>query len=279
MSSELWKKINYITDADFIVGSNIYEFDIEKCNIHILYNCGIIDRNTFEYLYNAPKSIRVITVGNLQKKFGVTKALQSGIIEVKRIFFDTLNLEDNDIISIRNDAVFFIDIKNKVQMDEIHIPLENITVNFRKKGTYTSFYSIKPSRTSKKLEIMYNSGRFMPESFSVAGITDEILPLHENYFVDFLKALFQVAEYRGALESLNLLKSFYINYINLNLDIGYYRRFDSLSRYDLVNTFSGSYQADMLDNNSKYSGLDISYNESILRNLIKIFATMYLSKR
>lgn len=277
--SELWQKENYTIDADFIIGSFIEELDIEKCNINVLYNANIIDLDTYNYLYSADKHYREVWVGNniLKDNPNNNKILSDGITEARRRFFEALNLEDSDIVSIRKDSIFFIDKQSRFMGNGIvDIPFDKSPIRFRQKGIYTSFYKLK-----RRLIALYNNGRIPPESLSIAGIGDDNLLLHEKYFSDFLKALFQTAEFRGTEEAINLLKIFYMNYINLRLDIGYYREYNSFSRFRL-NRFSMYPNQDfMLDDVSEESkmSIDISYNENILRTLMKIYSTKYLSEK
>lgn len=276
---ELWKRENYTIDADFIIGSNIHELDIEKCNINILYNAGVIDLNTYNWLYTVDKKYREVWIGSniLKNNKNNNIILSDGIMEARRRFFNILSLEDSDIISIRKDSIFFINRLDQNNNSIIEIPFDKSPIRFIQKGIYTSFYKLK-----NKLVIFYNSGRLNQEIISIAGIGDNNLLLHEKYFTDFLKALFQVAELRGTVEALNLLKIFYMNYINLRLEPGYYREFNPLSMYK-INQFS-IYPAqsfmleEVSDDNIRNGYIDISYNENILRTLMKIYSTKYFSE-
>ena len=279
--SELWQRENYTIDADFIIGSFIVELDIEKCNINVLYNANVIDLDTYNFLYNTDKHYREVWVGNniLKNNNTNNRILSDGITEARRRFFEVLNLDDNDIISIRKDSIFFVDKQSRFMGNGVvDIPFDKSPIRFKQKGVYTSFYKLK-----RRLIALYNNGRVTPERLSIAGIGDDNLISHENYFSDFLKALFQTAEFRGTEEAINLLKIFYLNYINLRLDTGYYREYNSFSRFR-VKRFSiypnQDFMLDEVSDESKNSGeIDISYNENILRTLMKIYSTKYLSER
>lgn len=279
--AELWKNDNYVIDADFIIGSSIAELDIEKCNINVLYNSNVIDLNTYNTLYNADKQYREYWVGNyiLKNNQKNNEILSNGIAEARRRFFEVLHLEDNDIINIRKDSIFFIDRESRFMGNGVvEIPFDKSPIRFRQKGLYTSYYRLK-----KRLIVMYNNGRLVPEILSVAGISDINLLLHEQYFSDFLKALFQTAEFRGTEEAINLLKIFYMNYITLRLNSGYYREYNSFSKFRVRQYSPYPIQDLMLDNipeDTKNRGdIDISYNEDILRTLMKIYSTKYLSEK
>ena len=154
--SELWQKENYTIDADFIIGSFIAELDIEKCNIN-----------------SADKHYREVWVGNniLKNNANNNKILSDGITEARRRFFELLHLEDNDIISIRKDSIFFIDKESRFMGNGVvEIPFSKSIVRFRQKGVYTSFYKLK-----RRLVVLYNNGRVTPEILSVAGIGNDNL--------------------------------------------------------------------------------------------------------
>ena len=42
MPSDLWQKTNYIQDLSFLKSCNIFEYDISKANINMLYYYGKI---------------------------------------------------------------------------------------------------------------------------------------------------------------------------------------------------------------------------------------------
>ena len=81
------------------------------------------------------------------------------------------------------------------------------------------------------LELYYYLNRVdQEEKLDIKGISDEkIAKYHSNYMVDFLLYLFEVLSNQGVKDAILVLKGFYDNYINYNLDIGYYRELNSMS--------------------------------------------------
>ena len=109
MLSDLWAKINYTSDISYVNNVFIYELDISKANINILYEANIIDKNTYDYLYNAERMVRLVYVGKLQRDDPkVIKILQAGIIEAKKKLFEANSIQDFEVLAIKNDAVFMI---------------------------------------------------------------------------------------------------------------------------------------------------------------------------
>ena len=74
-----------------------------------------------------------------------------------------------------------------------------------------------------------------------------------------------------------------MNYITLRLNSGYYREYNSFSKFRVRQYSPYPIQDLMLDNiseDTKNRGdIDISYNEDILRTLMKIYSTKYLSEK
>ena len=100
----------------------------------------------------------------------------------------------------------------------------------------------------------------------------------ENYFTDFLKCLFNSAQCDSMSEIISLLKDFYSDDINLKLELGYYREFNAASKF-LIKPFPGSFRvftAEHFDpKNIDY--IDIKFNEALLRDLYKIYFSIYNS--
>ena len=95
MYSELWEKTNYTTDAMYIISRHIYEYDISKANINVLYYLGEIDKDYYERLKKLPKIKRQIEIGYLIKYTeGLDKRLKNGIKEFRRKLFEENNLQD-----------------------------------------------------------------------------------------------------------------------------------------------------------------------------------------
>lgn len=292
--SDLWNKTNYISEfIDFIISKCIVEMDIQKANISVLAHKGIISPEQYLNLFRSDRNKRLVHVGLMQRDDPeITECLKSGITEIRKTIFDIFNISDYNLISIKNDAIFFIldPMKSIINNDDrvlynretgvitITHPYFNNQDGFIHvipKNIYSSYY-----RLNKK-ELLYRKSRLdVPEMLHISGINDDKILLHEDYLCDFLKALFETAETNGVAEALNILNNFYMSYINKQVPIGYYRRFDSFSRFDLNHSVSdyADFCADFIDVNSvDLSDIDISYNESMLRKLQRIYSTIYFS--
>ena len=288
-SEELWSKVRYTSPISFIIGRRIIEVDVTKANISILREADRISEDQYRYFLTSDRMERLVFVGNMQAKDeSITALLQNRLREVRQKIFEIFCIDYSNLLSIRNDAVIFVDNGYRSYTPEIAQTTENyksagdITetyylsqyLKFRVKGLYSSYYKIGNK------EILYFINRISgEENIDVAGIGDDALDLHRPYFLDLLMSLFESAEEGDIADTIDFLSKVYSQYISKSFDIGYYRRFDANSRYDIDKTISNlyDYQLDHMTNDQK-SIVDISYNESILRQLQKIYSTIYFMK-
>ena len=268
ISNPFYDKTYFSAPIDYIISSYIREYDISKANANILLLKGAISKEQYDYLISLDSNSRYISVGLLQKNNpDISTCLKEGIKEMRYLFLTSNNLTMNDILSIKNDAIFII---NKVPMIT---KFDNI--EFVNKNIYTSFYKLGVG----KIEIYYLYDMVNNiEHIDVKGIKDEKIALHENYFLEFLLVLFNSAQIESLKDTINLLITFYESYLKLELDIGYYREFNAESLFSIKRIgVSSVYKADFLGEDSK-SYIDISCNLNILRELIGIF-TMIQDKK
>ena len=132
---DLLKSQNYNSSYDLILNSFIYEYDISKANINALYGRGVISKGEYDNLYGADKFIREKTVGlMIRKDSNVYKEIQAGIMDAKYQLLTQNNIDVEDVVCIKNDAVF---VKN-AKLDYTKFGL----MEFKLKNTYTIFIKI-----------------------------------------------------------------------------------------------------------------------------------------
>lgn len=267
MSSNLFNQIHYESPRDHIISEFIREYDISKANISVLREAGVLTEEQYQYYYSCDKLTRVIDIGVMMKNDkSISSTIKNGIMNAKRRFFEENSIENDDILEIRNDAVFIL---NKRPV--------NTTfgmVNFSLKNEYTSFYKIP------KLKFFYfQDQRLGVERISVTGINDDILvnkvfSQHKEYFLDFLLAIFDTAQNCSINDVIDMITSFYNKYLNRELDPGYYREFNSDSMFKFVDmgiTKIDSYKVEQISP-SQLKYIDIENNRFILQELFKIFS-------
>lgn len=262
----LYDRVNYTADISYLTNVFIYEYDISKANINILYSKGVINKETYDFLYSAERMQRQVYVGKLCKDVNVSNILKAGIIEAKKMLFEANNIQDRDVLSIKNDAVFIINRR---------LPNTKFgMINFIEKNIYTSFYKID------HLEFYYYYSNFSKEEYiDIKGISDDKIKLHEDHFLQILKDLFFSIQSNGPEISLQMLKDIYNEYVSLSLPVENYRNFDIKSMYHMnifVNNNTGYYSDIILE--SQKSMLDITTNLKILLEIQKIIISIYFTK-
>lgn len=267
MISRLYEKINYQSPIKFLNSSYIREYDLSKANISALLYERYISLDDYNFLYSLDKTDREIYIGKMElkdKKVGEIKA--HGIQEAKRMLFEYNNLEDLDILEIRNDAVFVIN-KNLVNT-------KFNMFDFKFKNSYTSYAFI-----NNRLSIFYSFDQINQiDTIDIKGIKDDKLLLHQNYFIQFLCQVFYLLQTESIVSSLKYISEFYESYIKRELPIEYYRTFDADSVYKL-NVRNCSYGLQYIeDNYQNKRGLNIDFNIYIIRTLYSYIADLYFNK-
>jgi len=263
MISRLWEKDTYtIQNFKYIINTYIREYDMSKANISILLSLNIISKDRYNYLYSLDKMKRQIAIGILirdDKQAG--KALSEGFKSYRRKFFEANNIQDNDVASIKKDAIYIINkIAHKTQFEY---------VQFISKNIYSSLYVFS------KFEIYYYSDRVNRiEKIDIKGISDDKLYLHKYHFLDFLCTVFHEVESGSLNVALDIIQGFYFKYINLELEKEYYRNFDSSCLYIMKNAEFGIYDIQEYNKNL----LDISNNRDIIRELYSYISNIIISK-
>lgn len=273
--SSLWKKSSYRANINFIIGSQIREYDISKANINVLRDANILSEEQYQYLLTCPKLQRQITIGNMQgENTNISKVLKDGITNARKIFMESNNIQDNDILAIRNDAITIIGNK----------PITKLAitdrVSFRLDGIYTSYYCISPDRANTVDLYYYYNPIERVENLNIKGLGDTGIGLHKIHMIDFISELLYTTQIEGVRNSIPILQNFHNNYSNLNVPIEYYREFNPGSRFRLKQYFS-SYSTLYMDYATEYDKrfIDISYNEKVLRSFNKIFSSIYFGNK
>lgn len=272
--SNLYEKTYWTAPIDYITSTYIREYDISKANINILLSLGAITKTEYDYYYRLPKYAREVMVGYLLKdrkdeKLGVD--IVKGIREYRRLFFEANDIQDTNVLAIKNDAIFLIDkVAKYTKFGD--------TVEFKNKDTFTSYYALDRKYNKEfyyLLDIPNNK-----EILEIKGMGNEGYKLHEPYMIDFFKVLFSTVETAPIDEAVELLQKFSESYLAKELDIGYYRRFDSICGYDTIihNSIGDMYNMKYLSENDR-SIIEIGYNYGIIMNLYKYISSMIFRKK
>lgn len=254
----------YKANISYIINLYLREYDMEKANISVLYELGILDEDQYKEYCSLPKHEREVEIGcYLKSKPDLLPLLQSKILEFRNLFISTNNIDENQILYLDNDSITVIDPKSKVRDDRV--AKFNTHINFKLKNVYTSYYRLGP------VDLLYNGSN---ETFRIKYSGQQIIDKHKNAFLDFLLALCYETETSKLSEVLLMLKNFYTQYTQYQLPIDFYREFNQNSQFKFKSGFAFTYYSDIISD-VQIEQLDISYNANLLRQLIKIFSYEY----
>lgn len=214
--SELYKKVNYTTPVQ-MVQNRIIEYDIKSANISMLRQAGVVKSSTLDELEQLPKKERQVIIGKMQKiDPKLKKVIARGIIQAKHDLFRANGIQDSEVLSIKNDALFIAGRKLK------HTKFGE--VEFRPKNTFAFYIKIEG------IEFYYDSKN---DSVAVKGINDAIVEHsdHQEGMIRFFAKVmrFMVYDHKDALRK--YLIEFSDDYKNKRLPIQYYREFSSDNIY------------------------------------------------
>ena len=135
-TSKIYERTIYDKNELPYVSNVITEYDLRKANISALRYYNIINDEDYNILLSMPKKVRELNIGMMIKKdISIFKHIKNGIIKAKELFFDINNIEDREVLSIKNDAIFLMGTRN-IQCNV------NELFTFVPKNTYT-FYKFK----------------------------------------------------------------------------------------------------------------------------------------
>lgn len=261
----IWQCVNYKTPSKYFVNTYIREYDLSKANItSLLYAKRINYDNYLNYL-NMDKIEREIKIGLLIKKDrSIYDDIQSGIIYAKKRLLEDNNIEDYDIVSIKNDAVFIIGNKLK----KTSFP----PFKFNIKNVYNIYMQVQD------LEVYYGDyidpiSRNLNTNIDIKGISEENLRFHNDGFLDLICDICYRLQRENPKDILPWICNFYELFIHRRLPKVYYRNFDSFSGYNL-NTYIHSVGLKEIDDNM-ITCIDINRNLSVLRDLISIISDIH----
>lgn len=257
----LYQEKNYTINLNYLFNNYIREYDISKANISVLYSKGVINEELYNKLYMADRMQRQVYIGKaMQRNPEIQEILNEGIIEYKQKFFEANNITDDDIVSIKNDAVFIL--------NKIPTILTFDKVTFVHKNTYTSFMRIN------ELEFYYGDC-FGQEVIDIKGIKDTDLETYHMAFLNIIITFFEYIQRSGPSLALQYITQIIHRYLNLELPIQIYRRFRSSNDY-IISSGTCSYGVHQLEDNIiNKKCLSIDYNFNILRTL-HIYASQLL---
>jgi hypothetical protein len=208
MSNDLYMKHNYVNrNLVYLKNNIIREYDMVNAGINILHHHKVLSDEEYVNLNQMDKLAKNIVVGKfLKKNPDINEALMNEFINIRKDLFEVNGIQDDDILSIKKDAVFIINKRlNNLQLNEDYL--------FQEKNKYSGYINID------RKEFYYNIEQ---RKFDIKGYSKDIKAFHENYLFKELEQLMYLDmnnEKNMVFESLIKLK---YDFVERNLDKGYY---------------------------------------------------------
>ena len=264
MISNLWERTLYTVKVPFIIHP-IYEYDISKANISILLDSGYIDYSRYQYYLNMEKKQRQIQIGYLQTyDSNVIKILDKGFANARQNLVMKNHIQDTEIVSIKKDAIFTTKVLEHVNFGNIHFSVKN---------KYDLFCHLN------KLEIYFGISSENSYIFDLKGIRDDRLEKHQFGYNRFLCEIFNYIIFDKIEDAIKYTMSIIKEYDSRHLPIDFYREYNSQSMYRVnIGTIGSIFYIEYASIND-ISQIDISYNQNMNREIIKLLMMIYSTYR
>lgn len=213
--SKLYKRSLYLNDnLQYIFSSEIIEYDMQSAGFNLTKYFKLLPEDKIEHLSRLPKKERQIQEGLYQKENKVYKQkLAEKFIEARRMFFEANNIQDDQVLSIKKDAIIMLRRCDKTTFGNIV---------FAEKNVYSSYLYLN------KVEFYFNR-----HTVDIKGIDDDKLVEHRNFMIAFLHRFTEMMEVSAEKHTISFVKNFMMAYKERELPIGYYRELNSSAMFRL----------------------------------------------
>ena len=243
--SNLYEKSNYLR-KDRIVINRIYEYDIRMANVSVLKWSGDYDKDRLDYLASLPKMEREVAIGKMileDKK--IQKDIKDGIRNAREVLFRKNSIQDHEVLSIKNDAVFICG--RKLTENKFG------SIEFKLKNQYAMFLQLH------HIELYYNRKR---KSADIKGVSDDVVmePDHQKGMVHFFAKCMEFLVMDRKKELREYIMDFVRRYKSRTLPYYYYRELNRENCYRTRFELSGNSVQLTQVSDEDIQDLNIAYN-------------------
>ena len=207
------KSVWFNSNIEYLFNVELTEFDLKDAGYNLIKEYKLLPSEEIERLSKMDKGVkRHIEIGMIQKNNPeFSKKLQEKFADMRYIFINSNNLKDDDIVSVKKDALFIIgQVKNK----------KFGKLEFRQKNVYSSYLRFP---NIQNLEIYWNN--IQPD---IKGMTEHAINRHRLYMYNFINEMIKLIENNSPSVKRKMLK-FISDYKYNLLDEGYYLEFNRKS--------------------------------------------------
>lgn len=257
--TNLWKNTTYNAPVGSLFDMVIAEYDISKANISILREYGAINQEQYESLYNTERQKRQYTIGcMIRDDSNIQTILNEGLEFARKRLCEELGLEDGNILHIAKDAIFVVSkmIGGIPTRNEIVI---TPFIKFTLRGVYSNYM-----RLGKTVHFYHTSDLSGNQTYRIRGMDEYAQSLHRDHFLRLILDIMYVRSFNGGDMAYKHCKKIYKDLLARKVEIECYRRFDSVSYYDILpmSEFS-SFQAMYLSKDME-SFINPAYNLNLM---------------
>ncbi len=207
-------------DILYLKNRNIVEYDMKSAGFSIVKNKRLVHDEMLDRLSRLTNKQRNILIGKLQAgNRHFTKTLIGSFAEIRCEFGRLNELYNENILAVKKDAIFTIDVdaKNLLVFD---------AYQFDNKNNYTSYLY------ANRCEFFYSADR---DVLDVKGISDVTREKQHDYLLNDIKNLLAKAEILNPEARYKMLKRYREQYLNRELPYQTYRCLSS-GYYKLTTT-------------------------------------------
>ncbi|MCM1230271.1 MAG: hypothetical protein NC489_09060 [Ruminococcus flavefaciens] len=197
--------------------NRIYEYDIRSANTSSLRTAKKLKVATLDELEQLPRHDREVQIGKMiAQDRSIGKVIKREISRAKQQLFMANHVQDEEVLSVKNDAVFIIGRRLPVRQFGF--------MEFKEKNVYAGYLYMD------KLELYYDRKH---RTVDIKGIKDEIVkdPDHQKGIVSFLA---QVMEYL-VMDRMDALRRYLIeftdDYKSKRLPVEFYKEMSGDNGY------------------------------------------------
>jgi hypothetical protein len=240
LAKELVERTNYLNkDIEYLKNVNIIEYDIRSAGFTTLKYKKLLPSDEIQKLKDMKNDIRNIYIGKqIRKHPKIGEELINTLIDVRKDFVVLNQIMEDDILSIKKDALFLI-------KKEPHYLTVREIFEFRPKKKYTSYAYINGK------EFYYSSH---DDVLEVKGISKEFQEKQKDYFLTNIKKIFEMSEKLMPDQIFAYLQRYRSKYLARQLDKNVYRQLDTGNF-----VIRGDYKMDQISD-KLVEDVDIVYN-------------------
>lgn len=129
---------------DYVFNSHIIEYDIQSAGLSILKKSGALDENQVNTLGHMSKESQNISIGIMTRDSDQFRdILKQGFADARKGFIEANNLQEQDIVCVKKDAIFTTVKCNTLVIDGIKFRDKTRWRSYLKLGRVEFFYQDK----------------------------------------------------------------------------------------------------------------------------------------